>query len=151
MRIKYIFILIILFACNSSKTDKKNIKLFYLSKNQFSDDVDTIPYLSKYKNTYDDTLIYQDAFQYCGKIHVINMTTNEFKTGVDGGIIRYKLDDLGSIYSRSKTWKKYIRLKSNNDSLNNLIDRALEIILLNKKFTCVNLDTFKIKNNSISF
>ena len=151
MKVKYIFLLLILIACKTKKTSKKEIKLFYIFQSQNIDKLDTIPYNKKNIISKDDTLIHQEAFKYYGKYHVINMTTNQFKAGIDGGEIRYKLDDLGVIYKKSTTWYSYMRLVSDNDSLNNLIDRALENIFLHKEFTCLQLDTFKMKERTITF
>ena len=144
-------LIISLFACSSKKTSNKKDKLFYISYSRKTESYDTVPYSnlnSVYKN---DTLIHQEAFYYNGINHVINMTTNEFTAPCDGGAIAYKLDDIGIIYLKSTTWYNYLRLKTDNDSLNNLIDRAIENILLYKNFTCVKLDTIKINRKEINF
>jgi Trm5-related predicted tRNA methylase len=39
---------------------------------------------------------------------------------------------LGIIYTKSLTWKSYTRLHSTNDSINDLIEIALEHIILNQ-------------------
>jgi hypothetical protein len=154
LKIKYLIISILiisLFACNSKKSSNKKDKLFYIRYSRQKEFYDTVPY-SKLNNVYkNDTLIHQEAFYYNGINHVINMTTNEFTSECDGGAIAYKLDDIGIIYLKSTIWHNYLRLKTDNDSLNNLIDRAIENILLYKNFTCVKLDTVKINRKEINF
>jgi hypothetical protein len=151
MKIIHFFFFILISACNSNNTIKKELKLFYLCKQPNNDKMDTLSYLNVRKTNAKDTLIYQDVFKYYGKMHTLKMTTNEFNTAIDGGQIRYQLDALGTIYSKSTTWEGYMRLQTNNDSLNHLIDRALEFIIEKKEFTNIKLDTFKIKMKTVSF
>lgn len=47
----------------------------------------------------------------------------------DGGLIEYELDSIGVIYFKSLTWEGYGRLITNNDSLNQIINIALEHII----------------------
>ncbi|MBI1837565.1 MAG: hypothetical protein HYR91_09910 [Flavobacteriia bacterium] len=151
MKIKHLFILILLISCNNKKTVPKKDNLFYIRYSRQSNYYDTVSYLNLNQGFKNDTLIHQEAFYYHGINHVINMTTNEFTAGCDGGAIAYKLDDIGIIYLKSTTWYNYLRLETDNDSLNNLIDRAIENILLYKNFTCMKLDTVKINRKEINF
>ena len=64
------------------------------------------------------------------------MYTSDNHASTDGGQLMYELDSFGIIYSRSTTWRSYVRLQSNNDSINSLIGAALETILLYSKLSC---------------
>ena len=137
VKIKLFLLILLLTACNENYYNKTSNKLFYISHNKNHDYYDTIPYLQSNNRSTNDSLIHQISFDYNGKRHILKMTTNEYNAGKDGGVIRYHLDDIGIIYTKSTTWYSYSRLKSDNDSLNELIDRALENIILHKEFTCV--------------
>jgi hypothetical protein len=81
-----------------------------------------------------DTFLVQSMFELNGKVHWINLFSNHNSAPIDGGYLAFELDTLGIIYMKSTTWNSYSRLKSTNDSINDLITIALEKIILNDKF-----------------
>jgi len=83
-----------------------------------------------------DSLIGSRTFNFNGEIHKIKMFTTDFYAASDGGELFYELDSLGIIYSKSTTWYGYTRLYSNNDSLNSVINVALENIILFPDLHC---------------
>jgi hypothetical protein len=92
-----------------------------------------------------DTLLEQSIFELNGKTHRIYLYTNFPHADIDGGYLAFELDTLGIIYAKSTTWKSYSRLKSTNDSINDLITVAFENIILNNKFH--NIDLTKLESN----
>ncbi|MBS1636903.1 MAG: hypothetical protein JST26_13380 [Bacteroidetes bacterium] len=83
-----------------------------------------------------DELLATEYFEYRGKMHSINMYCSDRKAPVDGGKLKYTLDSLGMIYGRSTTWPSYIRLRSNNDSINDLIQEAYSYMLMKSSLHC---------------
>lgn len=83
-----------------------------------------------------DKLLGQDIFTY-GKVqHILKAYTSDNHAPVDGGNLYYTLDSLGIIYIRGTTWPGFSRLKSNNDSINDLINQAFGHILVKPQLHC---------------
>lgn len=78
-----------------------------------------------------DTLLAVQYFLFNGKDHRIRMYVNDLHAPTDGGRLGYELDSLGMIYMRSTTWHVANRLKSDDDSIDDLIDATLSEILMN--------------------
>jgi hypothetical protein len=123
------FSLLVLFSCKANHS--KQIDLFfytsYITKNNnFNRDTFEMDQLKFHKPT--DSLGAKFSFELEGKKHEIRMFSSSFKGGC-GGSIFYELDQLGIIYSKKSFSNFYKRLRSTNDSINNLIDVALENII----------------------
>ena len=141
-------IIFLLFGCNS-KAEKEPTNYFFLdSKRSGTVGPDTIDVESFSKLIEVDTILEAtELFLYYKKSHTIKM----YKTipkGIDGGMIYYKLDDLGIIYYRSAVWNNYGRLVSNNDSINELIIAAYGIIINKGSLHCYNCRNVKSSNDS---
>ncbi|MFA5781993.1 MAG: hypothetical protein WC868_06960 [Bacteroidales bacterium] len=147
----YILIIALIFVC-CNKTEKKPIENLFSYKvtarkiGHIKQDTFTIDKIKHHNNK--DTLIATQDFELNGRNHLIKMYFCNYWT-IDGEEISYELDDLGIIYSRSTTWPSCIRLKSNNDSINLVIDAALENIILYSKLRCIDMD--KMFKNTIKF
>lgn len=96
-----------------------------------------------------DTMLAQSFFELNGKTHWINLFTNYPHSPIDGGYLAFELDTLGIIYIKSTTWNSYSRLKSTNDSINNLITVAFENIILNEKFQNIDLTKIGLKKTAV--
>lgn len=81
-----------------------------------------------------DTLIGLTEFTLRGRDHILKMYTSDLVAPIDGGIVYFELKDLGVIYWRSTTWLEYRRLKTNNDSINEIIETTIDRIVLNPAF-----------------
>jgi len=81
-----------------------------------------------------DALLAKGGFTYQQKDHGILVYTSDNHSQVDGGRLYYTLDTLGIIFERSTTWRSYVRLKSDNDSINDIISQALAHILSRPEF-----------------
>ena len=81
-----------------------------------------------------DTLIGLTEFTLKGRDHILKMYTSDLVAPVDGGSVYFELNDLGVIYWRSTAWFAYRRLKTNNDSINEIIQTAIDRIVLNPAF-----------------
>ncbi|ASS48590.1 MAG: hypothetical protein A3D31_07460 [Candidatus Fluviicola riflensis] len=120
---------LVLFSCSQEKTEKPDEILFHYMINnhdsrRISLDTVTIEHLLYHDSK--DSLIEQYVFSTNNESHFISLFSNEHYAGIDGGELSFELDTLGIIYSCSTTWFSNIRLKSNNDSINELIDIAIE-------------------------
>jgi hypothetical protein len=78
-----------------------------------------------------DTLIASTEFTLNGHAHLINIWTSDLVAPMDGGSVYIELKDLGVIYYRSTSWYSYRRLKTSNDSINYIIDTAIDNVVLN--------------------
>lgn len=83
-----------------------------------------------------DTLIGSTEFTLNGQDHRISMYTSDLVAPMDGGFVYFELKHLGVIYYRSTTWDSYRRLKTDDDSLNYIIDTAIDNIVLNPTLGC---------------
>lgn len=151
MKLIYTLLLVCLFSCVENINDKKNDDSFYyVSTNHdinYKSDTLTIEKIKRHNS--EDIILEQFGFKHNNVQHIINMFTNYPYAPIDGGQIFYELDSLGIIYSKSTTWDSYIRLKSSNDSLNNLIEISLENIKMSDKLNSFDLKTLEPKENSI--
>jgi hypothetical protein len=134
----FILTIIFLFNCSDKKTDSKKLLLFYLQTSDRSRDLDTIKYVDFNSIDTADKFIGSGNFIYNKQGHVIKAFTSDNHAPVDGGRLYYTMDTLGIIYSRSTTWYNSVRLQSNDDSVNSLINHAFGNILLNPKLHCYN-------------
>ncbi len=139
-----IFIIpLILFGCTQEKTEKPDELLFHYMVNnyrgqRFSSDTVTIEKIIRHDNR--DKLLDQFAFRINDKKHRIRLFSNICHAPIDGGELLFELDTLGVIYSCSDYWTSSMRLKSNNDSLNDLIDIVLEHCLIRATHLMVSKD-----------
>jgi hypothetical protein len=137
MQIKTSFYLIILvgltlISCEEKqKIIKDEMQYYYRSYSRNGQrENDTISIIKRKRFNSIDSLIGLVTFEYKGNNHSIKMYTNFYhELGLDGGLIEYELDSLGVIYFKSLTWEGYGRLITNNDSLNQIINIALEHVI----------------------
>lgn len=147
MKILSITLLIILFSsCQSKSESKKQEDYFYTVSRGLDGETlyyDTVDLKHINKHEPKDTLLRTKYFKMGDEGHRINLYTNELHAPTDGNMLHYELDDLGIIYSQSLTWGGYGRLISSNDSINAIIDVALENIILHKEFFSVDFDSLR--------
>ena len=65
------------------------------------------------------------TFSLDGQEHVVKGYLDDHYQPIDGGSFWLELDSLGMIYGRSTTWPGFSVVRSNNDSINELITMAL--------------------------
>lgn len=127
------FSFLVLLSCTANKSKQKDLFFYtsYITKyNNFNRDTFEIDQLKFHKAT--DSLGTSFSFEFEGKNHEIRLYSNccgSKPVAVDGVSIFYELDNLGIIYSKRSFSNFYKRLRSTNDSINNLIDIALENII----------------------
>lgn len=147
-------LLLILASCADTHTEnKKEILFFNVTTTQdFKTYISDSFKMDEIKHHHlKDTLLEQFGFEVDGKWHWINLFTNHPYEDVDGGYLSFELDTLGIIYSKSTTWISYSRLKSTNDSVNDLITKAFENIILNEKFHTIDLSEIRGKMKTVTF
>lgn len=125
-----------LFSCSQTNEVKKlePAIFYYSSYSSFN------PVRNKISETFwhhdQDTLLASVSFSFRDTMHEIRMFTNDYIAADDGGELMYELDSIGIFYQRSTTWKSYSRLHSNKDSINAILEVALENIILNQDLHC---------------
>ncbi len=138
-----LLILLCITSCDSAERVKKSDEIlfyFHTTKQNFTTyNSDTVKIEDIQQPDKNDTFLVQSRFELNGKRHWINLYTNVLYCGVDGGYLAYTLDSMGIIYMKSTTWNSYGRLKCTNDSINEIINVALENIILNQNFHDIDL------------
>lgn len=132
--------LLILLSCNIDDKKKNTVKYFYVIFRRDHFNADTIP--TNDINNIDSTykLIATEGFYYLNKVHHINLYSDDDNSPMDGGALKYTLDSIGLIYERSTTWPNFIKLTTNNDSLNDLISIAYSAIIMFPSMRCYHCD-----------
>ncbi|MES2629574.1 MAG: hypothetical protein V4616_11450 [Bacteroidota bacterium] len=134
--IRYLFPILLFGAVScsapSGKPEVQQDIYYYTNYPQSGDPVnDTVEATSITRHSERDSLLASLTFEVHGTPHKLNMYSNRFgNTAMNGETTVYELDDLGVIYGKSPLWSTYARLHTTNDSIANLIDRALEQIIL---------------------
>lgn len=131
-------LIFILSDCKKSETiRKKEIYFYYLSCYQnVSLSSDTLKYEEVNCITSADELIETEHFKYKEQYHTINFYSSEGAAPIDGGGLKYTLDTIGVIYNRAVWWPNFVRLSSNNDSMNDLIGTAFGYIMMKSSLRC---------------
>ena len=131
IRISRLFFLCVIMIACSEKSNLNKDGLFYLvtyTKNgDFKTEIDTVN--KALKHDVRDTLLFSKVFQINNKYHEIRKYTNMNYCPVDGEIVLYEVDSIGVFYSCELSWNTFKKLKSSNDSLNEIIDLGLQNII----------------------
>jgi hypothetical protein len=142
----------ILISCQEKKT-KPKIKFWYSynkdNGKHFTSDTFEIGKIKQAVGN--NSFIANKAFTYKDKSYGISMYTNEPGAPIDGGVVYYELNHLGIIYSRSTAWISYGVLKSNNDSINDLINVAIQNILLHEGLRCFDVSSLYKYKKDVNF
>lgn len=121
----------VFFSCSQEKKEKSDEILFHYMMNNYKGErtsLDTVTIEKILRHNDDDKLMKEFTFITHQNAHTIRL----FCTGnpaPDSGELMFELDSLGIIYSCNNFSVSNIRLKSNNDSINELIDVGLEYCL----------------------
>jgi hypothetical protein len=145
-----IFILSAFFLGSCGESQIKSERKFYfyhtvLDRHGFSF-TDTLSFANKVRHDEKDSLIYRYNFQFNNGWHTIQVLTNDFYAPIDGGYISYTLDSIGIIYRKSTTWYSCEWIRTNNDSINTIIDAAFGNILMHQE-----LSNYRPNKPSIKF
>jgi hypothetical protein len=87
------------------------------------DHTDTLTVLRHHNER--DSMVGITTFSLGGEEHVVEGYRDDHCQPVDGGSFWLELDSLGMIYSHSTTWPGFMVVRSDNDSINELITMAL--------------------------
>jgi len=71
-----------------------------------------------------DSMVGAIEFSY-GTDHVVRAWTDDHYSPVDGGSFWLELDSMGEVFGCSTTWPGFSVVRSNNDSINELITMAI--------------------------
>lgn len=136
LRSATILLIVLVSSCSDKLPHKKEDKLYYLMASDRRDYIDTISYKDFQQYDSLDRFIAEDHFILNKTNHIIKAFTSDNHAPIDGGRFYYTLDSIGIIYTRSTTWPVSIRLSSNNDSINDLMNAALGRIILKPLLHC---------------
>lgn len=110
--------------CASKKKKAEPIRKYYVSYQ--NDEIDTSNQVIVLKSDIRLQIKYQ--FLLDNKGHVVRVYDNYNTAAVDGAYYCYQLDTLGVIFSCSDTWNSFYKMRTNNDSLNRIIDFAIDFV-----------------------
>jgi hypothetical protein len=120
----------IMIACTEVSDETKN-ELSYLTtytKNGvFKTEMIKVKKALKHENK--DTLLFSKSFLTNNIHHEIRKYTNLNYSPIDGEIVLYEVDNLGVIFSCNLSWNTFKQMKSSNDSINEIINIALQNII----------------------
>jgi hypothetical protein len=135
-RLKFIPIVFLFsfFSCSENKPDEKTkeIRKYYLFVKNGRFPSDTLKY--KYVHVIPDSLNIIDSIEinYQKRLTVIKKITNLPNANVDSEFISYWEPAAGIFYTRSLSWKNFVILQTDNDSVNKYIMGLIGNLLLYK-------------------
>ena len=109
-------------ACNEAVPERV-VRYSWLSEGlspHLSDTLTALP-----KHTARDSMLGFIEFTFREREHTVTGWTDDYYSPIDGGAFWLELDSLGMIYSHSTTWPGFMVVRSDNDSINELITMAL--------------------------
>ena len=124
--------LFLIVSCQSKEASKE---IYYQEVKFNRSKVVVNPKLIKslYFHSPEDTLIETHKFYIDDDCHEIRKYTNYHSMQIDGDHCFYELDSLGVVLGLSYSWKSGARYVSTNDSINNLINLGLSIVMVNNE------------------
>jgi hypothetical protein len=149
--INYFYILLILsiLSCkdNPNNINQNTPSLFYISyKPNRPNTIDTTAYEKGSNGIMTDTIntrhLSSIRFIHLEKIHLLNFYVDS-ESVTDGSQLYYTLDSLGIIFSYNPTWQSYSKLKSTNDSITDLLNVALDNIIMNRELHCYECEMYE--------
>lgn len=120
------------YSCHNKNQNSKIEKHYILYSGRGSG-VDTLNYELVNKRppgTTDHNVIDSFDFKYNGRYINIKKVTNYPNGPIDGGYVSYWEKSIGYFYERSTTWRNFLVLKTNSDSINDLVKVLLGTVLL---------------------
>lgn len=130
-----------LISCNPSETisTQKDIAKYYLLYLHRGEEVDTltIEQVKEFENPKDKEnkhhVLDSVTFEYRGNFVTIRKTSNYPDAWTDGEFLAFWEKSVGFFYWKSTTWRNFILLQTNNDSINQFIDVLLGNVLLDPR------------------
>lgn len=80
-----------------------------------------------------DSIVLMTQFELNGTGHQIRTFNNYSSSHSDNERFLIELDNLGVIFKSNLTWNSYVKMISDNDSINEIIDMAINLILINNE------------------
>jgi hypothetical protein len=111
-------------GCNEASREQR-VQYTWLGEQRSICFPDTITLLPKH--SVQDSMLGRVEFTYCEGRHTVTSWTDDYHSPVDGGSFWLELDSLGKIYSHSTTWPGFGIIRSNSDSINDLIMMAIGV------------------------
>jgi hypothetical protein len=146
----------LVYSCHP-KNQIMDTKWYYILYSGRGSGIDTLNYDSvnkKQPGTDNSNVIDSFYFNYKKKYINIKKLSNYPNAPIDGEYVAYWEKSLGYFYSRSTTWRNFVVLKTNSDTINDFINVLLGAVLLDPQFStnpAVNykeLLDLKMKSNS---
>jgi len=133
-----ILLLFSIFYSCQNKNLNSEIKKYYILYSGRGTGVDTLNYEivnKRLPGKTDYNVIDSFDFKYNGKYINIKKVTNYPNAPIDGGFVSYWEKSIGYFYERSTTWRDFLVLKTNNDSINDFVKVLLGTVLLDPKMS----------------
>jgi hypothetical protein len=120
-------------SCNQDKGVRQGSRLIktYVEFNNRGIEASIVDSLLPEKNWKEENVLDSMTIYYNSKPIIIRKISNYPDDPIDGGFVAYQVDSLGIFYLKTTTWRDFILMRTNNDSINNLIDILIGSILAN--------------------
>jgi len=131
MRLYLISLFIILYSCNSV-SDVYEVKFYRLSYYTEKGENKLLKIEVKEFDFHNikDSLIFKKEILIDKQYHELRKYSNSSYSPMDGERITYELDSIGIIFSSSLSWNSLMKFKTSSDSINNIINRAMDFALI---------------------
>lgn len=131
-------ILLVLLGCQNNHSTEKKVNLFCYESNDEDVKRDTFTIENIWQPYSKDSIVFKYNFTFNNLTHTIKMFSS-FKSDPCGpGRLSYQLDTLGLIYEQYSCFSRKYKLKSNNDSINRIINVAVKNIKTHPKLKSFN-------------
>jgi len=127
----FLALILVLAACSSTSEKKQEKTLYYYRNTTRNGEFKSKRFEKEQIERHDklDILVGKASFIFEHKRHEVRVYTNSTHCAIDAGRLAYELDNFGIIYSKSTYYEAYSVLKSNNHSINQILERALNFII----------------------
>ncbi len=134
-------LILVSFSCKQTSTKSTHNEVFkyYLLHLHRGEEIDTLTidqvknFVNPKENEYKHNILDSVTFQYRGQYVTIRKSSNYPNAWTDGEFIAFWEKSVGYFYWKSTTWRNFILLRTNNDSINEFIDVLLGNVLLDPR------------------
>jgi hypothetical protein len=135
-RLYFLTFLVINFGCSSYQQRNNSghasvIKKTYIEFNNRGLDASIKDSVLQKKDWHEDNILDSMTIYYSRRPITVRKLSNYPKDPIDGGYVAYQEESLGVFYIKTCTWKDFIIMRTDNDSINRVIDILIGSILAN--------------------
>jgi hypothetical protein len=133
--VSIVFSIAILISCDNGNRDRSqfNLKRSYIQFDNSGFDITTVDSFPLSLDIEDQKVLDSLTIYINKQPIIVQKISNHPGEPVDAEFVAFSEKSLGIFYLKSTTWRSYILLRTNNDSINRFIDILLGSLLSNSK------------------